>query len=267
MELQALYVLLNELAPGYADANTMPVWHSTQPLHRMGVCVDPTVVNLRIAREAGVELLISYHPRRREAEGVAGPEGLPVIPLHTAWDNAARGINATLAAALGGSNLELSETGCMMESGVTLRELIENCQRVLGSNVLPYWGEPQDTASRVGIWAGPGFLPHFEPIWEDFVRRGCDTIISGEMTLPALRFAAEHGLRLIDTGHGLIAGFGMRHLHDLLRERLLTHGCELLYFEDCYAPNYHTAWFFKDQLDVEETLPLFSINSNDNKLE
>lgn len=263
MELQVLINLLQELVPDFEweDFKQSSVYgDGTRELTKVGVCVDTTAENIHSATKRGVEVLISYHPWHGEASKLISTKEMLIIPLHTAFDNAPEGINFTFAKNLGLQEITLNQgvvTGTI--SGLIFRELIERCQRIVERNVIPYYGELRYPVRRVGFWSGPGFLPHNKQVWECFLEQGCDTIISGEITLLPLRFASANQLKMVDLGHNGMARSGLANLAEMIKSRLKAYDCSVEFFEHYYAISYHTKNYFMQQNEeIDESLPLFS---------
>jgi putative NIF3 family GTP cyclohydrolase 1 type 2 len=259
MEVQALIKILQEMAPGFQadDAYGGFCSEPTRDVTRIGVCVDPTEQNIYSAAGKGMELLITYHPWWNEAKETVLNKKITLLTLHNAWDNATEGINVTFGKAIGLEELTLVEGVITGTADLAFREILDRCQRILDLNVLPYYGEIKHPVHKVGIWAGPGFLPHNKLIWETCLAQGCDTIISGEMSLLPIRFAAEHQLKLVDPGHSAIAKPGLSHLTSLLKLRLKALDCTVEFFDDYYGCSFDTKNYFLQQNDAEESLPLF----------
>lgn len=260
MEVQTLISVLEELAPeldaGDIIMNTGYLLEGAD-ITKIGVCVDPTEQNIYSAAGKGVEVLITYHPWQGEAADLVNQKKITLIPLHDAWDNAPEGVNSTIARAIGLREVQWVDGIVMGCVETTFRDLMERCQRILDLNVLPYFGELRYPVHKLGIWAGPGFLPYHKKIWETCLHNGCDTIISGEISLLPIRFAAAHQLKLIDLGHSAIARPAIVHLVNLLKLRLKAFDCSVELFEDMYACSFYTKNYFLQQNDSEESLPLF----------
>lgn len=258
MEVQILINILQELAPEFNAEGASNGF--SLDLHRditkIGICIDPTEQNIYSAAGKGIELLITYHPWFGEAKEVVAGKKITLLTLHNAWDNATEGINLTFGKAIGLAELTLVGGIVTGTTDLAFRELLERCQRVLDLNVLPYYGEMKYPVHKVGIWAGPGFLPYHKPIWETCLAEGCDTIISGEMSLLPIRYATQNRLKLVDAGHSAMAKPGFSHLSSLLKLRLKAFECTIEFFEDYYSCSFYTKNYFLQQND-DESLPLF----------
>lgn len=260
MEVQTLIGVLQELAPDLdAGDIIMNAGYLTEDadITKIGVCVDPTEQNILTAADKGMEVLITYHPWYGEAADLVQQRKITVIPLHHVWDNAPEGVNWTIARAIGLQDLCWVDGILMGALETSFRDLMERCLRVLDMNILPYYGELRQPVHKIGIWSGPGFLPYHKKIWEACLQQGCDTIISGEISLLPIRFAAAHQLKLIDLGHSAVAKSAVSHLANLLKLRLQAFDCTVELLEDLYAGSFYTKNYFLQQNDGEDTLPLF----------
>jgi putative NIF3 family GTP cyclohydrolase 1 type 2 len=255
VEIKDLFNILGILAPGLSteDFTNPNLATSTRTISKIGVCVDPTAKNIHNAVDKGIDVLISYHPWQGEAGSVIQDRGLGIWPLHAVWDNAADGIIYTLAGAIG--LMDCYPKGEIIFGNVEIlfRELIERCQNAIGKNILSYSGELKHPVSKVGIWAGPGFLPNYKKFWEACLIEGCSTILSSEMTLSALRFSQANQLQLIDLGHSTMAKPGMSRLAEVLKESLSS-DFAVFYFDDIYACNYYTNCAFAEQFTESEDI-------------
>jgi len=260
MEVGTLIEILKDMAPDLSSDLMAGITEERRNVNKIGVCIDPNEQNIYSAAAKSVEILISYHPWLGEAAQLVNTKKMGIIPLHTAWDNTAEGINNTFAKAVGLTGIYTVNTVTVGLADLLFRDLLERCQRVLDLNVLPYYGELKFPVKKIGIWAGPGFLPHNKKIWEICVGEGCDTIVSGELSLAPLRYAAAKQLKLLDLGHSAITKPGMSHLADLLKYRLKALDCSIEFFEGYYACGYYTKSFFLQQDETDESLSLFNIN-------
>lgn len=261
MEVQILIEILKDLIPELTTRDFINVNPSDElnQMSKLGICVDPTEQNIYNAVSKGITVLISYHPWSGEAKHIIDTNKIKIIPIHTTWDNHADGINKTFANAIGLDDLSIVDNVVTGNTDLLFRDLLERCQRVLDLNVIPYYGDLKFPVKKAAIWAGPGFLPHHQPIWEACLAQGCDTIISGELSLLPLRFAATHQLKLVDTGHCTIAKPGISHLAELLKYRLKALECTVEVFEDYYSCQYYTKNYYLQQFEPDESLPLFSL--------
>lgn len=257
MDVATLIDLLIELAPELATTGSVNIAPEQRnvALQRVGVCVDPTEYTIGSALKKGVQVLVSYHPWYGEAKSLMSGKDLVFLPLHTAWDNAPEGVNMTFAGEIGLNGIRLQENVVVGNTDLELRGLLERCQRAVDQNIIPYAGELRAKVKQVGIWAGPGFSPYNKKVWEAFRAAGCDTIISGELSIVPLRYAAAHKMQLIDLGHSLLAKPAMARLVKVIKERLEV---VVEFFADCYGCNYYTNFYYSQQQDSEDFLKLFT---------
>lgn len=260
MDVATLIAVLKGLAPelaadGYVN---IPAGKTGVSVKRLGVCVDPTEATIAGAVNKGINILISYHPWHGEAQQLIRTGGIGIIPLHTAWDNASEGTNVTFAREIGLTDITITADVVHGKSDTIVKYLLEKCQRVVDQNIIPYFGEPRTPVKRVAVWTGPGFLPFNRKLWENCFEQGCDTIISGELSLLPIRFAAGHKLQLIDLGHSLMAKPGMANLARILKGRLSRDGCSVEFFNECYGCNYYTNFSYSQPDDSEDFISLFT---------
>ncbi len=271
MEFEALAKIINELAPNFMERQS-PSFPPLEPkwqVHKIGVTVDPTPENLRQAEQCGINLLFTYHPWTGEPSKAVASGRLRILALHHAWNLAPQGIIPELANALALTDLNERQQLVFGTTDTLLRNLIETCQRSLEITVVPYSGELRAPVKQVAIWLGAGFLPHHRELWETCIANGCDTLLSGELTLAALRFGVNHNLKMVDLGHSAVARMGMKRFAQILSDRLQA-DCPVERLDGYYACNYFTNYSITDMYsaalnedfpggDSEETLSLFSL--------
>jgi putative NIF3 family GTP cyclohydrolase 1 type 2 len=270
MEVATLVRILLELAPDLAGMGPLkfaPAPLGDLNLNKLGVAVDPTPSNIRNAITGGVDLLICYHPWTGEAEHLLRENSLRIIALHEAWDNSPYGAVTDLAETLGLTGEKIIDGLTIGEADSNLRSLIEGCQRALSITVVPFCGELLSPVRRVGIKLGAGLQPHRQTLWETCRAQGCDTLLSGELTMAAVRFSANQHLKMIDLGHSTAVKASFTKFHRLLAERLQEQNCQVQFFENMYAGSYFTNYSIADSYTEEvpetigddESLPLFSL--------
>ncbi|HBE79837.1 MAG TPA: hypothetical protein DDW65_18960 [Firmicutes bacterium] len=260
MEKHVLLDILKKLAPGLStqDFTNPNAGMTAEIVSKVGICVDPTGKNIENAVKSGVEVLITYHPLYDEVAPPAAvavqKRQLQIWSLHEAWDNTGEGVIYTFAKDIGVTDL-YSKGELVIgttNTGFRFRELIESCQRSLGQNILSYSGDLKQNVTKVAIWAGPGFLPNYRKFWELSLAEGCDTVLSSELTLSALRYSRMHRLKFIDLGHSLLAKPGMLHLMELLKDH--APACSFQFLDDLYACNYYTNCSFAEQFTEAEDI-------------
>ncbi|HHW13024.1 MAG TPA: hypothetical protein GXX33_08505 [Firmicutes bacterium] len=247
IELEKFQAIIEELAPAaLADKYDPPhFWRKPgKKLQKIGVCVDPTVQNVRMAQQDGVDLLISHHPCFEQDEELFAGQEMGVFVLHSAWNKAPDGNTAVLARLL---NLrETVQDGELLTGRVevSLRDLLLSCQRLLNTPVMPYVGDLNAKVHHVLLISGPGFAPFYKEEWDKYIAGGCDTILSAELGRFALSYLSRHNIKMIDLGHSAMARPGMEHLAYTLQTRLKIFQCQVNFYPDLYAVNYQTASFY-----------------------
>ena len=178
------------------------------------VALDPFEGVCREAAEWGAELLVTHHPLifqplpRITDETSIGrtiqilcANGISAVNAHTNLDCAPGGVNDTLAATLGltdvqtvpGDNEQLLRMGQVETQ--TLENFLGHVKTALGCKGLRYisGGKP---VGKVAVGGGScgGAIPVV-------AAAGCDTFVTADIKYNQFRTAYELGLNLIDAGH------------------------------------------------------------------
>ncbi len=203
---------------------------SVAVVHEITPGVLPTVF------EAGVELIITYHPllfrplasviSRPGAEGRAYAllrQGIGVIAVHTNWDAADGGTCDALAEALGITDAEPFSTvesvaavpipiGRLGTAGVTVGELAELAGIALGTSVRVAGSRERD-AGRVALLPGSG-----GSLVGEAIEAGANTYLTGDVSHHQARSAAECGLAVVDAGHAPTERPGVKALYHFISQ-------------------------------------------------
>ncbi len=254
MKMNALWIFLKKMAPGLStqDFTHPDALMTDENISKLGICVDPTAINIENAVKSGIRVLISYHPWHGEAKEYIESGQLQIWPLHEAWDNVAEGGLYTLAKGIGVDGLYLRGELLIGQVETGFRDLIENCQRFLGQNILSFSGDLKQEVHKVAMWAGPGFLPQYKKFWDASLSENCDTFLSSELTLSALRYSRARRLKLIDLGHSLLAKPGMLNVAEILKKE--AQDCLVQFLDDLYVCTYYTNCSFADQFTETEDI-------------
>lgn len=166
-----------------------------------------------------VDLVVTHHPLpfrpvpRITADTATGSvlltlvrAGIAVWSSHTAWDSAAGGANDLLAEALGLRDVAPIEPDAVDPrvgfgrqgdaGGASVRDIARRLSGRLGIRGAWFVGDPDRAAGRVGIVCGSGG----ESI-ATVVRRGCTTLLTGELKLHQALDARAAGLAIVAVGH------------------------------------------------------------------
>ena len=218
MTVKELYGILNEKIPQslscpWDNDGLMCCPEGDREVRRVLITLDVTGKAIDYAAEGGFDLIISHHPfifkgLKALNDSSAIAEGamrlirsdLSVFSFHTRLDAVAGGVNDTLAALLGLSEVEpFGEEGIgrvgTLNSEMTLAELCERLKEVTGAPfVLATDGGK--APRRVAILGGEGG-DDIEKARES----GADTYISGRLGYHNMVDAYGSGMSLVEGGH------------------------------------------------------------------
>jgi len=214
MNVQTVYDVINSVAPFdtqmEGDNSGLLVGSPCQKVTRILFALDVTAPVIDEAVALGAELIVSHHPlmysavrsltdRNYEGRLVRRlvRENISLIAAHTNLDQAPGGINDTLAALCGLT--EVSGEGFfrsgMLPSEMTARYFADLLSESLKTTVRIL--APEDRiVRRVGLCSGSG-----SEEWTLALADGCDAFVSGEIR-------HHHALAMADAG---IAGFECGH--------------------------------------------------------
>jgi len=215
-----------------------------RPIARVMTCLtlSPDVADEAVRERA--ELIVVHHPilfrpvQRLTFETPAGAmllalarHNIAVYSAHTAYDNAAEGINRQLADRLELEAVAPLRLGPSVDSQTSdghpgigrtgrlprphsLTELIAVVKRQLGVTGLHVVGLPELRVERVAIACGSGgeFI-------DDAICQNCQVLLTGEARFHACLEARERGLALVLLGHFASEQPAMRVLADQVRRR------------------------------------------------
>lgn len=217
-----LHKAIEQLAPArLARLGDEPHWQGEErdTARKIGVCVDTTPDNIRLAAELGVEALIAHHGWDGSMPDLVRKHRITIYKCHTNWDRAPGGNSMVLAELMGLQNIvgfNYSAVGDCAASPAA--ELLTRAARMVGLKTLRYTGDPTRYITRVGLMAGACFGPGFEDEWAELLRRGCQLILSGDLSQRVGRMFASRGVIAADIGHSSSELPGMERLAELLRD-------------------------------------------------
>ncbi|MBQ4612341.1 MAG: Nif3-like dinuclear metal center hexameric protein [Clostridia bacterium] len=209
MTNRTIYEFLDSKAP-FATAEEwdnvgLLVGNANDEVRRIVVALDVTYGALETARAVGAELIVAHHPvifsPLRQLEGNSLPyalaaAGIGVIAAHTNLDKAADGVNDTLAARLGLTEVRPTEDG-MCRVG-TLPEptdaatFAKSVAAALGTAVRTNGGGQIKTVALCG-GSGGDFLPSLAD--------KADAFVTGEVRHHEWLWANAHDFAVIEAGH------------------------------------------------------------------
>ena len=213
-----------------------PDWPATRVL----TCLTITPATVAEAIEQRVELIVAHHPlpfhslKTITTATTAGKILLKLIAAkigvyspHTAFDSAQAGINQHLAIGLDLQQIEpllpavdAAEadigTGRMGSVGgqSSLLEIVERVKSFLGIETVRVVGSDDQTVSTVAIACGSG-----GSLLAKAVERGCDCLVTGEITFHGCLEAEARGVGLVLPGHFASERFAVLSLAEYLGEQ------------------------------------------------
>lgn len=216
---------VESLAPAYMkmdwDNVGLLCGSAAAPVTKILVALDPFEHVCREAADWGAELIVTHHPLIFSAPKAVTDEtsvgrsiqclcrsGISAINAHTNLDCAPGGVNDTLAATLGLTDISvINPTGKdaqgrhwgLLRRGTTtsrpLSDFLVHVKNALGCQGLRYVdaGKPVCHVAVGGGACADGLV--------EAVRAGCDTFVTADIKYNQFWDARELGLNLIDAGH------------------------------------------------------------------
>ncbi len=242
MKFADIYDLINRLAPFDTqedfDNSGLLIGHPDETVRGIHVCLDVSQRVLDEAEEHGANLIVSHHPlffHPRKALTETDVEGrlicrmvrarMGLIAAHTNWDRAAGGINDTLAALCGLTEITGEGFWRVGKLGTPCRadQLIERLSSALSTVIRPMGQVPGDRIIRMlGVSGGAG-----SEFWEDCGARGADAFLTGEMKHHHALAASDSGMLVLEAGHFATEEPGIFVLGDALQSVLNAVQCPL----------------------------------------
>ncbi len=213
--VKALSAFLNTVAPfdtqcGW-DNSGLLCGDPEQEVATAAFALDLTGETLRLAAEAGADLLVTHHPvifqpRRNLLSGdtvwALCKSGLAAISVHTPWDCAEGGVNDVLCGLFGLLNVRpvpSDETATPMArlgtcAPCTPEAFAKTVAAALGTAVKLVPGKGEIRSAAVCGGAGMDFF-------FNALANGADAFVTGEAKHHELLAAAESGKTLVVAGH------------------------------------------------------------------
>ncbi len=244
MKLEALLASIRRIAPEDSAIEGDPVGLLVEPslddVRSVVVCLDVTPYVVQVAQMEGAQLIISHHPliyHPLKSLTKSNPIGAGVLALarqgmgiyaaHTNWDTADGGINDTLAAQIGVTDIKrLGSTPMarMGRFGVLPRALAPD---VFVGEVLDKLGCKGTSGLRenipingalsiktVAVCGGAG-----AELVDEAIKVGADAFVTADVRHHEFIDAAARGILLIDAGHEATEMPGMQKLAKILTQQ------------------------------------------------
>lgn len=235
--LQALAPL--EFAESWDNVGLL-IGNRNRDISRVMTCLTLSPTTLREAIKSNSELIVCHHPipfkplAKVTDDTTTGKLLLEAIEArvavyspHTAWDNAATGINQQLAAMLqleaikplqafaqGVSSDESLGVGRFgrLSAPSTISSVLERIRMAIPSAQLRHTHGTQHILSKIGIVCGSG-----GSMLSLVARRGCDAMLTGEATYHQCLEAESLGIAMLLIGHHASESFAMKSLASQLQ--------------------------------------------------
>ena len=195
---------------------------------RVLVVLDTTLQVIEEARSIGAELIVSHHPiiftplrtvctdapdARRVIALLQG--NLSAICLHTNLDALEGGVNTALAAAVGAEISEYwRDIGCFcrLPEELSLKAFLTRMRTALSAKDIRFYDAARHV-EHIALCGGAG-----GDILYEAARRGCDTVLTGEVKHHQWIDGSELGLNIIEGGHFATENVVIPPLADILRQ-------------------------------------------------
>ena len=208
MTVQDIFTFLHTRAPfdtaeGW-DNPGMLVGDPRRAVTRVLVALDATDGAVETAKAVGAQLIVTHHPvifaplKRLAADSIPyrlAAAGISLIAAHTNLDKAVEGVNDTLAARLGLTDIEIAADGMTrvgtLPEEMTATAFAAHVAAVLGTPVRAAGDKPVKRVALCGGAAGSSLFAHIG---------SADCFITGEVKHHEWLGAAGR-INLIDGGH------------------------------------------------------------------
>lgn len=209
MQIRDVVAFLNEKAPFDTaeewDNPGLLIGSAAAPVERVLVALDATSAALDAARHMGAQLLVTHHPvifrPLKALDTVSVPyqaavAGISVLSAHTNLDKASGGVNDTLAALLGLSEVQPGADGMSrigkLSAPVNARIFAERVGAQLHTAVRVNGNR---SVQRIAVCGGSGgeFIPALSA--------QADAYVTGEVRHHEWLMAEERGLTVLEAGH------------------------------------------------------------------
>jgi len=184
----------------------------TAQVTKVLIALDATTDVIEQAKAWGAELIVAHHPVTRGTKHVSDSDyngerlvkllesGIACIGAHTNLDAAVDGVNDLLADACGLRDITVLDeaTGLgrigYVDGNYSVAEYAAKINKALNCASLRYCGNAK--VHKVAVGSG-GMADYYE----NAVKAGCDTFITGDVRYHLWSEARDEGMNLIDAGH------------------------------------------------------------------
>ncbi len=199
-----------ELSCDWDNDGRMCVPDRNRDVRRVLVCLDASSDAVSYAIEKNFDCIVTHHPMifnpLNQIDGANGCHskiiklinaGISVLSFHTRLDKVDGGVNDVLAQALGLSNIEaFSDVGRMGDvCPISVRDFALRVANETCSD-RTYYVDSGKKVRKAAIVGGSG-----KGYFEEAVKCGCDTFLTGEVAHNFEHEAKEWGINLVCCGH------------------------------------------------------------------
>jgi dinuclear metal center YbgI/SA1388 family protein len=228
-----------ELAENWDNVGLL-VGDPSRQVQRVMTALTVVPTNVQEAIDGKADIIVTHHPlpfhplKKITTDSVPGKllwrlmgAGISIFSPHTAWDNAASGINRQLAELLRLTDIEplqpsknarLAACGLgtgrigLTQGAISLGEIASQISAPLKAKQISLVGPPEKEVKKVGIVCGSG-----ASLLAAAHAAGCDTFLTGEATFHQCLEAESYGMSMILLGHFASEKFGLCHLTHVLQ--------------------------------------------------
>lgn len=219
------------------------IGNRSRNISRVMTCLTLSATTLQEAIESNIELIVCHHPipfkplSKITDDTTTGKlligaieAGIAVYSPHTAWDNAATGINQQLATILqleaiqplqafaqgvsSNENLGVGRYGRLCVPS-TIESVFDRIRTAIPSAQIRHTHAAKHVLSKIGIVCGSG-----GSMLSLVARRGCDSMLTGEATYHQCLEAESLGIAMLMIGHHASESFAMTNLASQLQALL-----------------------------------------------
>ena len=196
------------------DNSGLQVGSYAAEIKRVGICLDPVPEAVIEASEKGCEVLVCHHPLMFRAIKKININSEPgrtiyealtrkvnIIALHTNWDKASEGVNATLANLIGLADckpLDVFGVVGKLPNEIETEKFLERVKASWNLSSLDFYSEDMpEKISRVALCGGSG-----AEFWRTANNFHVDIYLTADMKYHELIDATRAGLSIALSEHG-----------------------------------------------------------------
>lgn len=192
-------------------------------IHRIGYATNLTPETIALAENQGVDLMITHHDvwdfmydMKPHCDAELKRTGIAHIYSHLPLDAAEFGTAAAFSNVLGAKVVDrfgryegfYGSAVSAFDQPVEFNDLVERVEQVCEEKVRA-WQNNDRRVERIGICPGACVQTSYV---KGCIENGCDTMVTGEMLMYCIQYAAFKGLNMISGSHTFTELFGVEEL-------------------------------------------------------